>query len=183
MPQLIPVHRCRRLLSSHHVMASPRSSPGRGRPRWPGAIRDPGLPSALASAGGGPGGFRFLRRAVLPALSPRDGGKDTASCSLGRVGTFLLARSPYEGVPWGAQPAGEIWGLRIPSDLQLSHHSFEVQERVFAPERSSLALLRASDGLGPGWWDPADLVLRWCLNEGGRAMLATGLFHLVFNGD
>lgn len=52
---------CHLLLSSHHVVASPRSSPGRGRPRWPGLIRDPGPTSSLAALGGGPGEFWLLQ--------------------------------------------------------------------------------------------------------------------------
>lgn len=53
VPAAVP-KRCR-LPPSPHVMVSPRW----GHPRWPGVIRAPGPPSALGTAGGGPGGFRF----------------------------------------------------------------------------------------------------------------------------
>ena len=86
VPQLVPVCHRPRLLSSHHVMASPRSSPGRGRPRWSGVIRDPGPPSALASTGGGPSGFRFLWHAALPSLSPHAQGGGHGQLLLGKGG-------------------------------------------------------------------------------------------------
>lgn len=49
VPAAVPA-RCR-LPPSPHVMVSPRW----GHPRWPGVIRAPGPPSALGTAGGGPG--------------------------------------------------------------------------------------------------------------------------------
>jgi len=178
VPRLVPARR--RSLSSRCAVASSRSSP-----RWPGVIRDPGLPSAVATTGGGPrGGFRFLRHVALPAPSPDVWGGGHGLLLPRKGGCFSSGTVTLRGVPWGAwRDSWAVPWLRVPSDLQLSHHGLTRPEMVFAPERSSSASLRASDRLGPGWWDPAGLVLRWCLDGAGRAMLATGLFNLFFNGD
>lgn len=99
LPWLVPLGWCqsgchssslmryrRRLLSSHHVMASPRSS--RGHPRWPGAIRDPRPPSALATAGGGPGVFGFLWRVALLSPSHHAWGGGRGRLLSGKGGCF-----------------------------------------------------------------------------------------------
>lgn len=56
-------------------------------------------------------------------------------------------------------PPGGLMGGGSLVIYSYSHHDFAVPEMVFAPEWSISPLLRASDGFGPGWWDPAGLAL------------------------
>lgn len=98
VPTLVPV--CHRhLLPSRHVTASPRISPVPSCPRWPGAIRDPGPPSVLASTGGGPRSFGSSSMWLSQLWLPVRREEDTASCSQGTVVTSPLAQPPHKVSP------------------------------------------------------------------------------------
>lgn len=96
VPALVLVCHDRHLLPSHHVTASPRSSAVPGCPRWPGAIRDPGLPSALASAGGGPRSFGSSGMWLSQLWLPVHREEDATGCSQARGVTSPLAQTACE---------------------------------------------------------------------------------------